>query len=197
MRYSGAMGRAWLVACGMVALSIGFACVEKREAVDPGAGGASATVDPGCPSAPPADGAPCSRQDTYCTYGNEPIPGCRPEATCDQGMWMVPAIACPPTANDCPSNPSTDTVDMCIQQNSVCPYTEGFLCDCFCVGGTGCAYRCTLPEAGCPLQAPNAGEACSSFMPGQECFYGDPCSFGAATRCENGFWTWFDDAGCS
>jgi hypothetical protein len=52
-------------------------------------------------------------------------------------------------------------------------------------------WACAGPEAGCPIHAPNAGEACD--QPGQQCRYGTQCGLtGVTALCDlhQGMWIW-------
>ena len=169
-------------------------------------GGSTAT---GCPDAPPADGSACTppwepTDSTFgetvvahCSWGDDPRPGCRTTARCQDGVWEVSAAetaACGDLlpAGCFPSPP--DAATACADTATSCWYDDGTRCWCSeCAGGSEypvCQlvdppeWACAGPSATCPYPLPQAGSACTDE--GTNC--GLDC--GAPIRCQDGRWQW-------
>lgn len=162
-----------------------------------GAGGAGPPGPTGCPGAAPTDQTVCDSAGLVCTYGDEATPQCRTVATCLGTLFQVDTpepFECDPAS--CPASAPV-AGEECSPEQLTCGFEGGVLCSCTtCLGGP-CGppppvWVCGAPpERGCPELLPNAGTACSG-LEGQECSYGNPCSGGQATRCDEatGAWQW-------
>jgi hypothetical protein len=99
--------------------------------------------------------------------------------------------AAAPDGNDpaCPISFNAAMGIDCSPQGRVCVYPEG-TCGCIASCGpppppdAGGRWMCKIRGAGCPIQKPTSGSACS--MDAQLCDYGTCCT--DLMRCENGQW---------
>jgi hypothetical protein len=127
-----------------------------------------------CPPTPPESGAPCPGDaigNVLCEYGDDPRL-VNLYAQCNLGHWLCEGPcqlqeAGPPTALPvgCPPTLATAEADTSCQAIGLsCVYVGG---ECNCnpgTGGAGPSWRCTVPEAGCPVPRPRLGAACDRPM---------------------------------
>ncbi len=168
-----------------------------------------------CPSAPPANGSPCSHDPGLlaCEYGGDSHTDCTTYAACDMAIgessptWKVdvPAATCGMLAASCPASYGAMEGTTCSLQQASCDYDEG-VCACIeCVpagGGTLSGYwHCRAwndVPAGCPVPRARLGTPCSDE--GLTCDY-DQCCAGPAVgyrmRCTGGYWQSYVDTGCA
>jgi hypothetical protein len=103
----------------------------------------------------------------------------------------TPTDGVAPDGNDpaCPISFNAAMGIDCAPQGRVCVYPEG-TCGCIASCGpppppdAGGRWMCKIRGAGCPIQKPTSGSACS--MDAQLCDYGTCCT--DLMRCENGQW---------
>jgi hypothetical protein len=149
---------------------------------------------PVCPTAQPADGAPCSAQGIECEYG----PGdyniqCDSVMQCQSGAWrsfQFVGAGCPtpgPNPASCPADfVGVPQGQSCMPAGMGCVYPEGH-CTCDVpfgpvqIDGGNATWSC-LPEPGCPMPRPRLGSACTGQV---TCTY-EQCSFGES--CMGGVW---------
>jgi hypothetical protein len=168
-----------------------------------------------CPASPPADGAPCTRDQSLgglaCEYGGTAHTTCTTAAFCSFGnqpgttqpFWTVqpPAPMCETRAAACPARYG-DTEGAACSVSLDCEYDEG-VCGCEPCGGpvVGSGYWHCRPwtdvPAGCPVPRPHLGDACS--VDGLRCDYTACCggpSLGARMTCQAGYWSAYVDTAC-
>jgi hypothetical protein len=135
-----------------------------------------------CPATVPVALSKCAGQ-YLCEYaGPTGKPGCRVNASCQNGAWTVqyPATSCGMLSRECPATfggPAEGAAcPTGIKFLDACDYDEG---RCQCVGCSAVVpttargiWACRTWDsggAGCPAAPPLAGSACS--MPAQMCLY--------------------------
>lgn len=174
-------------------------------------GGSSGSGQDGggaCPRDVPANGSPCTPPWTastsgpfvgapiaHCTWGDDPRPGCRTSALCDNGVWSISTPRCTPLLPaGCPTSPPASDSN-CSDTSVGCWYDSSTRCFCSsCMGGFSypvCQtidpphWYCVDPSPGaCPYPLPQAGSPCDT--PGLNC--GLDCS--SPIVCKDGVWQW-------
>jgi hypothetical protein len=142
----------------------------------------------GCPSSPPKEGTACVPRgmwESYCSYGDDPLPDCRDvyRCTAKDGVWTRVPGACDPSG--CPA--AVPLEDASCPGNAHCLY-----------GRRHCAcqfhWSCSDIPSDCPLVAPNAGDPCtpeasacgSAWLTQLHC--ADCGGVGFALFCNDGVW---------
>jgi hypothetical protein len=189
---------------GLTLAGAAASCSNSSSSGGGNGGGASGF----CPSALPAQGAPCSKAGRACEYGGDAEGACTSYAECVSGAWAVskPDDTCGQQPASCPA--TFDAVmqgTTCAADNPVCWYPEGS-CGCRACRSDGGitnagTWNCNAwagVAAACPT-APRAllGEACSAE--GQECDYQHCCSppaLGPYVKCQDGAWIPWDNGEC-
>jgi hypothetical protein len=191
-----------LVACSGNVIETG-ANGDGGTNADGGAGNDGAVTTSGCPSSLPNDGVACTPEGLQCEYGTN-NGGCGdPTTSCTNGAWKqpppTPGVACLPN-NSCPASHADVTVGAtCGADEMECNYPGQGRCTCASedFGGLPHAtdggpapnvWACEQPAAGCPVDRPRFGSACSTEN--QNCFYGS-CNMpdSLSISCTGGVWT--------
>ena len=175
-------------------------------------GGGSGSTGGPCPAATPVNGTSCKEpyqstglEESECSYGDDPRPGCRTTAKCEAGAWLVSVpkqfddgngaqdCATPPLPAACPM-PTPNQMSASSDATLSCWYDEGTRCWCSsCKLGTQfpiCQtvdppqWFCATPATGCPALMPQAGTPCGA--PGASC--GPDCTL--PITCTDGVWHW-------
>lgn len=162
-----------------------------------GATTTSSTVPPPkCPSVAPEAQSACAEEALHCTYGDSPVPSCRPSYTCVNGGWTIDTLGCLEGPYKCPPDVGSEA---CPAQGDTC-VTDTSFCICGPCGGAGCppepwSWVCAQgTDPGCPALLPNDGAACDA--PEQVCNYGVMCADFVTARCIGGAWDWDDPLAC-
>lgn len=139
-----------------------------------------------CPEEPPTVGEPCEAPPLLCSYGESRVSGCRDYFECETTTWRVSSIPklCVEIPGFCPEDRPEGSCSLPsgTEDSPACVQDDG--AHCYCNGGS---WHCHAPPAaGCPTQAPNFGDLCSTQ--GLACEYGDPCRGGASRICRLGAW---------
>lgn len=195
-----------LVAAGStwVALAL-FGCnavVERRGLdgqdawADSGSSTSGGELGVGCPTEQPDVGSPCATS-TVCSFGDSVKMACRISMWCVSGEWDALNAGCSPEGvYECPETVPVHLSE-CTQDEDLCVYAGGTLCDCsrgvggLCKGSyTGVlTWSCKTPEPGCPELAPNRGTPCETE--GLACHYGTFYSLAQGNAwCTDGLWSW-------
>jgi hypothetical protein len=155
-----------------------------------------------CPSTEPS--GVCTSQGEECVYGDDIRPGCRTRVKCTNQTWTPRGDAkCDVSApyRECDGGWDIGNTPCATGSNEACVVDRGAagkFCVCFTElssphdSGQQGTWTCHGPPSGCPVVAPNIGQACSS-PEGQVCDYpfrGLDCECTYAVKCTNGSWEW-------
>jgi hypothetical protein len=177
--------------------------------VDGGVDGSASLYGGGCPQSLPILGSPCSSPWLVCVYGDDPLPRCRDQATCQGNSaneWNVtngncaaegacpdsepkPGDSCSASAPACQSFlPSCLDVTVCMFGANACVCLNEFGGCGECPPSPNWRWNCAPhPPALCPSVPPNVGTACGAE--GTVCTY-EPQA--CTVSCSKGFWKGID-----
>lgn len=154
-----------------------------------------------CPEEPPIPGEQCQSDLSWlgsCSYGDDPIPDCRPHFDCIEGTWQVSLDhGCQPLVESSCGGPPDDAgapleCAVTVQEGDVCAYASGRLCVCQAGVGWQCATCDAIPNEGAPCWWQDFGWRCpplSSVV--------GPCTrSGLDSICEGPEVRWGDWNGC-
>ncbi|MBL8720934.1 MAG: hypothetical protein JNL79_33425 [Myxococcales bacterium] len=148
---------------------------------------------PVCPATPPTVLSACtplSGPESFCSYGDDPVQGCREVYVCTVDHIFEKGRPC--SVPTCPTvlvDGAPCTREEAFQQ---CGSASGTRCVC---GGT--EFRCKGPpgDPRCPTLSPNSGAKCA--VEGVSCDYtiyppgwADVGPVGFVVDCKSGLWQW-------